>query len=92
MTLPPSFLRVRIRRSGRLIRDLWLPLVLIWPLVAAMFVVVLPVVLIIAAVKGQLRCLWALVCSAVCLFCALRGLRVEVDEPDKGESVLISIT
>ena len=90
MTFPPSLLRVRVRQPGRRTRRIWLPLILLWPLAIAIFVVLLPILLIVAAAGGNLRKFLVLTWRSFGLLCALRGLHVEVDEPD--ESVFVSIT
>ena len=47
MMLPPSILRVRVLDDDSRV-SLWIPLILVWPLVAALYLLLLPFVLIAA--------------------------------------------
>ncbi|MHB0937293.1 MAG: hypothetical protein ACYDCO_21460 [Armatimonadota bacterium] len=80
MMLPPSIARIRIADEGRGRVNLWLPLILIWPVLLALGVVLAPLVLI-AALATWSRYGRMLLYGGPQLFvvlCALRGLRVQV--------------
>jgi len=82
MMCPPSILRVRIQNRRRRF-GLWLPLFLIWPVIMVLGLVLLPLLLICAVF------LWPFGWGRLLLFggpvifsllCALRGLKVEVNQ------------
>lgn len=83
MILPPSILRLRLRRPKRRGVNLVLPLILIWPIVLALALVLWPVGLVVAVRYGKLR---AAVRALPCVFivmCALRGLRIDVVDAEE---------
>lgn len=89
MMFPPSILRVRIL-DGQSRVSLWIPLVVVWPLVFVVYLVLLPCIIIAAMVTW--RSGWGkqiLFCGPALfrLYCDLRGLKIDVTEPK--ESVLI---
>lgn len=92
MLWPPSLLRVRIHEHGTKKVSLWLPLLLLWPLALALGVALAPVAILVAA------CCWRQGYGKTILyggprifriFCSLRGLEVNVQEPN--EHVCIKI-
>ena len=90
MVFPPSILRVRVVDKDSRV-SLWIPLILVWPLVLALQVISLPCIVGVAVVTW--RSGWGrpiLLCwPALFRLCfELRGLKVEVTEPN--ESVAIS--
>ena len=90
MIWPPSVLRLRIHTSRRHF-GLWLPLFLVWPLLLVLGLVLWPLLLIGAIVlwhRGWGKTLLLGGPALFRLFCALRGLKVEVKQPS--EKVLIS--
>ena len=90
MIFPPSMMRVRITRNGRRKWNLWIPLVLLWPVVLVLGLALLPLVLFWAAVKGKVRPTLAALPTMLLIFCALRGMRIETAEHD--ESTLLYFT
>ena len=80
MMLPPALLRVRVQNEERRFR-LWLPVVVLWPLVAAIALVATPIVALAGALSwrgGRGRSIlmaWPLL---LYLLASLRGLRVDV--------------
>ena len=89
MMFPPSILRVRVLDDDSRV-NLWIPLVLIWPLVVAVYLLLLPFVLVAALLtwpSGRGRLILMGGPALFRLYCALRGLRVDVREPN--QSVLI---
>ena len=84
MIWPPSLLRLRFQEAGKRRWNLWLPVLLIWPFLMVAAVLLLPVGLV-ALVKCGPRGSWMLLRGAFrgfVLFCALRGLHVEVHDED----------
>jgi len=84
----PLLLTVRVRAQGERPIRVWLPLILIWILLAPLLVIVVPVVMVLGALAGMnpfsaVGRLWA-------VFCALSGTHVEVEAPDA--SVFVHIT
>ena len=76
MMLPPMLLTVRVQNDERRIR-LWLPLILLWPVVAATVVLAIPV-LVLAATLSRRR--YILLAGPLLLYmlASLRGLRLNV--------------
>lgn len=92
MNRPPYLMRLRIMNPEHKI-SLWLPLFLIFPLVAVILLVLLPLALLAAIVLlpfGWGRVL-LMVPAALTIMCAARGLEVEVENKNKEERVLISV-
>lgn len=84
----PMLLTVSVRARGARPIRIWLPLVLVWILLAPFLVLIVPAVMILGAVAG-LNPLTALG-SFAAVFCALAGTHVEVEAPDA--SVLVHIS
>ena len=80
MMLPPALLRVRVQNDERRVR-LWVPIIVLWPLLAAVVLLATPIVVLVAAFSwrvGRGRSVllgWSLL---LYLLTSLRGLRVEV--------------
>ena len=91
MMLPPALVRVRVQNEERRMR-LWLPVVLLWPLLAVVAAVAAPVCVLIAALGrrgGRARRVLLAVPLMLYLLCSLRGLRVDVT--GRGGHVFVSI-
>lgn len=91
MTAPPLWLRFRLADEGHRL-SLWLPLFILWPFVAALALVLLPFVLLFAAVfwySGYGKTLLLSGPRIMTCICALRGLHVHVGQKQNG--VLISV-
>jgi len=91
MNRPPYLMRVHIIDDGRKIR-LWLPLFIILPFIALLILIVLPFLLVAAAVlwwSGWGRPLLCIIPATLGCLCALRGLKVDV--LNDREKVFISI-
>ncbi len=91
MILPPSILRLRIRGEGHRF-GIWLPLILVWPVVLVLALAVAPLVLIAAAVAwpfGWGRPLLLVGPAIFRIFCSLRGL--EIDVRDGPQTVYVHI-
>ena len=82
---PPSILRIRRWQAARRRRGLWLPLVLVWPLAAALWLVCLPIILVVTLIRSPRRVGRALLFGPrlFAAFCATRGLHVEVRQDDR---------
>ena len=80
MRCPPCFVFLRIPHEGRHIR-LWLPLFLIFPLIAVFVLLLTPFILIAAIVLWPSGWGRSLLLAGPALFrvlCELRGLKVDV--------------
>ena len=83
MIIPPMLLRVRVQNNRHRF-SVWLPLFLIWPPVLLLGVALLPLVLVLAVLLwpwGWGRPLLLIGPAIFRLFCALRGLLVDVYSP-----------
>ncbi len=79
MFFPPSILRVRILRDGQRKRNMFVPLILLWPLALLLVVLMSPLMVIVAIFRG--RAVWALLktIGRFAVFCSnARGLHVEI--------------
>lgn len=90
MNMPPLLMRMKIQNPEHKF-GLWLPLFLIIPVALVVFIILLPLILLAAILlwhrgwgKPVLLAPWA----AWRIFCATRGLKVDVQNPR--ECVLIS--
>ncbi len=84
MILPPAFLRLHLRTEERRVR-LWLPLVLLWPVVAAILLLAAPPAVLAAALswhRGWGRPILRVIPLLVYLFASLRGLRLDLATGD----------
>jgi hypothetical protein len=67
-------------------RNIWTPLFLIWPIIVFIFAALAPVILLIVVLTRPARD-WPGILMAVprlfVVFCAMRGLSIDVDERDK---------
>ena len=89
MMFPPALLRVRVLDEDSRV-SLWIPLVLLWPLALALYVLFLPCIVIAAIVTWRNGWGKPILMGGPTLFrlyCDLRGLKIDVTESK--ESVLI---
>ena len=89
--LPPALLRLRIRSDDRHIR-LWVPLVVLWPVIVLAMILGAPAVVLAAAFywhRGWGRSLLAAGPLFLYALISLRGLRIDLDSG--GSRVSISI-
>ena len=85
MTWPPSVLRVEIKNKSHDF-SLWLPLFVIWPFLLLAALVLAPLVLALAIVlwwTGWGRPMLYSGPMFFSVFCALRGLEIDVQKRDK---------
>lgn len=86
MLWPPSLMRFRKVVNGERKRNLWLPLLLVWPLAVALWLVLLPLIVLVAVFtrrSGKGRFVLFGGPRLFRLFCALRRVRVEVDKDNE---------
>lgn len=84
MSIPPSVMRVGIAAPGRRI-GLWVPLFLLWPVLAAVAIALAPFVAVLAIFlwpRGWGKPLLLAGPRAISLLVALRGLEVDVVQPN----------
>jgi hypothetical protein len=84
MNYPPVLLRLNI--SGKRRFSLWLPLFLLWPVAAAVAIVLAPLVLLAALILRPFVWGKLLLLSGPMLFgvlCALRGLELELNQGNR---------
>lgn len=89
--LPPMFLRLRVQGDKRRIR-LWIPLIVLWPVIAVVVLLGTPVAILVAARWGhRARSRSVLLAGPLLLYvlASLRGLRCDVVSGE--DRVFISI-
>ena len=84
----PMFLTVSVRAEGRRPTRIWLPLVLLWVLLAPLLVLAVPAVMVLGALCRVNP--FAAVGRLFGVLFALAGTHVEVEAPDA--SVFVHIT
>ena len=85
MIFPPSLLRVQVQGTSHRV-GLWLPLLLAWPPVLLIGAALFPFILGVSVLTWRNGWGKALLLAALYfyrLFCALRGLRIEVENPSQ---------
>ena len=85
MIWPPSILRVAVKDESKDF-GFWLPLFVIWPFVLLAAIALAPVILSLAIVFWWTGWGKTLLYSGpvfFAMFCALRGLEIDVRKPDK---------
>ena len=83
MIFPPSIMRLRVHTANRRI-GLWLPLIILWPVVAVFALLLAPLVLLAAIILWPRSWGKPLLFAGPALFrliCALRGLELRIEEP-----------
>jgi len=89
---PPSVLRVKVKGESRNV-GLWFPLFVIWPFLALAALALAPIVVTLAIVFWWTRWSKPMLHSIpyfYSVFCALRGLRVDVQQPNKHVHISIN--
>ena len=85
MMFPPSILRVRVL-DGHSRVSLWIPLILVWPLAVVLYLLFLPCIIVAAILtwhRGWGRPILLGGPALFRLYCALRGLEIDVTEPNQ---------
>ncbi|MHB1455498.1 MAG: hypothetical protein ACYC0V_01135 [Armatimonadota bacterium] len=82
MNFPPSILRMQIKESGSRGINLWLPIFLLWPLIAVACLIAPLVLMTHPRFKQMLgtRSAFSAAYFLGILFCSLRGLLVNVKD------------
>ena len=89
MMLPPSILRVRVLDDDSRV-SLWIPLILVWPLVVVIYLLFLPCIIVAAILTWRRGWGRPILLGGPALFrvyCSLRGLEINVTETN--QSVLV---
>lgn len=85
----------RIRGKNRFRLSCWIPLFLLWPILAVMVILLLPLIIlteVILRLSGHDYRLCRILIATYDLVAALRGLRVDVQEKSKDSMVYVNIT
>ncbi len=92
MNRPPLLMRVRIRNSNTKF-GLWLPLFLIFPIVVVLVIALAPLALLAALIVLPFGYARTVLCAPALfsVFCAMRGLEVDIVNGNKDESVLVMV-
>jgi hypothetical protein len=77
MIWPLLPMAVRVKRSG--LPAIWLPLILLWPVIIALFCLALPLCVLVPAPR---RSVFAVLVTTYRMLCALHGTDVEVSESE----------
>jgi hypothetical protein len=85
MTLPPMIMLLRIGGKGRKGFPFLLPVGLVWPFVAALFALIVPLAVVVMMIRRRnarrIMRIAAFAWQVMLILCALRGLRVQVKDP-----------
>jgi hypothetical protein len=79
MSWPVLPLAMRVQRNGW--PAVWLPLIVLWPLIIAVFLLALPMCVLVPAPR---RAVFSTLVASYRLLCALHGTTVEVDASERG--------
>jgi len=80
--MPPGLVRLKMVEHGGRRINLWLPLFLLWPLGLFLFLALFPAAAVLVAVRrpaGEVRAVILAGLIFYEIFCAMKGMRVEVD-------------
>ena len=91
MKLPPALMKLHILNRSRRIR-LWLPLFLVWLLLALIALLLIPFILagVVIALCSERGREWLRGGSALyCCVCSLRGLKLDIEQ--KNEKIEIAM-
>jgi hypothetical protein len=92
MNRPPLIMRIRIRNNDTKF-GIWLPLFLIFPIIAVLVIALAPLALLAALIVLPFGYARTVLCAPALfsVFCAMRGLEVDVVNGNKDESVLVMV-
>jgi len=74
--IPPFVMWIKVQWFG-----IWIPLFLIWPLVVALLLLILPLIFLGMAVAGKISKFWMIlriILAAYTMVCSIRGLKIEI--------------
>ncbi len=77
---PPMVMWIKINWFGT-----WLPLFLLYPIVLALLLLILPLVFIVMAVTGRISRFWVVIrtiSAAYIMLCSMRGLQIEIQKEE----------
>ena len=92
MKLPPCIIRVKIKSEDTRF-GLWLPIFIIFPVVLVLFIALAPLALLAALIVMPFGYARTVLCAPALysVFCAAKGLEVDIQSGKKDETVLVSI-
>ena len=92
MNRPPLIMRIRIRNNNTKF-GLWIPLFLVFPIVAILMIALAPLALLAALIVLPFGYARTVLCAPALfsVFCAMRGLEVDMVNGNKDESVLVLV-
>jgi hypothetical protein len=92
MNRPPLIMRIRVRNNNTKF-GFWIPLFLIFPIVAVLVIALAPLALLAALIVLPLGYARTVLCAPALfsVFCAMRGLEVDIVKGDRDESVLVMV-
>ena len=92
MNRPPLIMRIRVRNNNTKF-GFWIPLFLIFPIVAVLVVALAPLALLAALIVLPFGYARTVLCAPALfsVFCAMRGLEVDIVKGDRDESVLVMV-
>jgi hypothetical protein len=91
MKLPPVLFHLRIQPARQRGFGIWLPVILLWPLLLPILLIAIGLALIADIVTG-FRFRVTMIIAATCiLMCEMRGLQVAVDGRRSGTDVRVSV-
>ncbi|MBM4444814.1 MAG: hypothetical protein FJ020_05885 [Chloroflexi bacterium] len=91
MKRPPMLMHMRVEGHGRAF-GLWLPLFLMLPLALVALILLCPLILVTTAIlwpSGWGRRAWLTLRASVDMFCAMRGLSIDVHSGRQSMSVSV---
>ena len=92
MNRPPLIMRIRVRNNNTKF-GFWIPLFLIFPIVAVLVIALAPLALLAAFIVLPFGYARTVLCAPALfsVFCAMRGLEVDIVKGDRDESVLVMV-
>jgi hypothetical protein len=92
MNRPPLIMRIRVRNNNTKF-GFWIPLFLIFPIVAVLVIALAPLALLAALIVLPFGYARTVLCAPALfsVFCAMRGLEVDIVKGDRDESVLVMV-
>ncbi len=83
--MPPVWMKLRVRGERGLGVKVWIPLILLWPVVLLLAVVGLVSLVMVSLVSRKARAVIRWIPAMFVTVCSLRGLKVDVND---GEDVV----
>jgi hypothetical protein len=85
-------MRIRVRNNNTKF-GFWIPLFLIFPIVAVLVIALAPLALLAALIVLPFGYARTVLCAPALfsVFCAMRGLEVDIVKGDRDESVLVMV-